>query len=257
MTFFVAAPASAANGPNVMAAPAANDCLRKPLLFIYLTNIRGFSMRAKLTYLLACLLVIAHNTYAQQYLFARYTPRDGLVNNRARFFYQDTRGRLYISTFGGLSVYDGSRFINYTTEEGLATSLINDIVQMGEDSLWIIPNGAALHCLVRGVLGNIKTADNFYPVTNQLVHCSGGHWYSIADQGFFRFENNRFIRIRPSDSTGREIDQSLIQAVEVNRQLIILKDPNLGIHPASLLLYDLDTHQFTSSKKDNDILFLA
>ncbi len=214
-------------------------------------------MRTKLTYLLACLLATVQYTSAQQYLFARYTSRDGLVNNRARFFYQDTRGRLFISTFGGLSVYDGSRFINYTTEEGLATSLINDIVQMGEDSLWIIPNGSALHCLVRGVLRNIKTADNFYPVTNQLVHCSDGHWYSIADQGLFRYENNQFIRIRPLDSTGIEMDQSLIQAVEVNRQLLILKDPNLGIHPASLLLYDLDNHQFTSSKKDNDILFLA
>jgi signal transduction histidine kinase/ligand-binding sensor domain-containing protein len=214
-------------------------------------------MRAKLTYLLACLLVIAHNTYAQQYLFARYTPRDGLVNNRARFFYQDTRGRLYISTFGGLSVYDGSRFINYTTEEGLATSLINGIVEMGEDSIWIIPNGNAIHCLVRGVLRNIRTADDFYPVTNQLVHCSDGHWYSIADQGFFRFENDRFVRIRPEDSAGRAMDQSLIQAVEVNRQLIILTDPNLGPHPASLLIYDLDTRQFVSCGKDNDILYLV
>src|SRR5580658_1392594 len=231
MTFLPAAPGNAAapapSGPKVMAAPAANDFLRNPLLFIYLDNIRGFSMRTKLTYILACLLATVQHTDAQQYLFARYTSRDGLVNNRARFFFQDTRGRLYISTFGGLSVYDGSRFINYTTEEGLATSLINDIVEMGEDSLWIIPNGSALHCLVRGVLRNIKTADNFYPVTNQLVHCSDGHWYSIADQGFFRFENNRFIRIRPSDSAGGGIDQSLIQAVEVNRQLIILKDPNL------------------------------
>jgi signal transduction histidine kinase/ligand-binding sensor domain-containing protein len=215
-------------------------------------------MRTKLTYILACLLATAvQNADAQQYLFARYTPRDGLVNNRARFFYQDTRGRLYISTFGGLSVYDGSRFTNYTTEEGLATSLVNDIVEMGEDSLWIIPNGSALHCLVRGVLRNIKTADNFYPVTNQLVHCSDGHWYSIADQGFFRYENNQFIRIRLLDSTGIAMDQSLIQAIEVNRQLIILKDPNLGIHPASLFIYDLDTRQFTSTNKDNDILFLS
>src|ERR1700744_4564706 len=108
-------------------------------------------MRTKLTYILACLLAIVQQTYAQQYLFARYTPRDGLVNNRTRFLYQDSRGRLYISTFGGLSVYDGSRFINYTTDNGLITSLVNDIVEMGDDSLWILPNGAGLHCLVHGM----------------------------------------------------------------------------------------------------------
>src|SRR5579863_2295353 len=105
-------------------------------------------MRLKLT--LVSLVFLVHTSYAQQYLFERYTPKDGLVNNRTRFFFQDSRGRLYISTFGGLSVYDGSRFINYTTENGLASSLINDIIELGIDSLWIIPNGSALHCLVRG-----------------------------------------------------------------------------------------------------------
>src|ERR1700729_1041850 len=96
----------------------------------------------------SCLALCVQLSCAQQYLFTRYTPKDGLVNNRARFMFQDSRGRLYISTFGGLSVYDGSRFINYTTENGLATSLINDIIEMGDDSLWIAPNGSAMHCMV-------------------------------------------------------------------------------------------------------------
>jgi len=42
---------------------------------------------------------------------------------------------MYFCTYGGLSMYDGSRFINYTTENGLVTSLVNEVVEMGEDSL--------------------------------------------------------------------------------------------------------------------------
>src|SRR3979409_1359785 len=87
---------------------------------------------------------------AQQYPFVQYTPKDGLVNNRARAVYQDSKGRLYITTFGGLSIYDGSKFTNFTTDNGLIVNLINDIVEMGEDSLWIIPNSNKLYYPVTG-----------------------------------------------------------------------------------------------------------
>ena len=100
-------------------------------------------MRRPLT--LLWLVFLVHSTYAQQYPFARYTPKDGLVNARTRSLYQDSRGRIYIATFGGLSVYDGSRFINYTTDNGLAASLVNDVLEKGDDYLWIAPNGTALH----------------------------------------------------------------------------------------------------------------
>src|SRR5579871_3663399 len=128
--------------------------------------------------LLPCLIFVCPVIRGQEYLFAHYSPKDGLVNNRARFFYQDSKGRLYISTFGGLSVYDGSRFINYTTENGLITSLVNDILEAGDDSLLIAPNGTAFHCLVHGVIHNITTTDGFYPIINQLIRCSDGYLYA-------------------------------------------------------------------------------
>ena len=84
-------------------------------------------------------LFICCKLTAQQYSFVHYTPREGLVNNRCRFIYQDSKGKLYIATYGGLSIYDGSRFTNLTTENGLADNLINDVIEMGEDSVWIIP----------------------------------------------------------------------------------------------------------------------
>ncbi len=76
--------------------------------------------------------------------------------------FQDSKGRIYISTYGGLSVYDGSRFINYTTDNGLATSMINDVVEMGDDSLWVVPNSGALHAMVHGVIHNIVDAADKY-----------------------------------------------------------------------------------------------
>ena len=85
--------------------------------------------------------------------------------------FQDSKGKLYISTYGGLSIYDGSRFTNYTTENGLAASLINGIIEMGDDSLWIVPNTGQLQCMVHGVIKNYRTDDGFVPVINKLIKC--------------------------------------------------------------------------------------
>ncbi|HEV3326503.1 MAG TPA: two-component regulator propeller domain-containing protein, partial [Puia sp.] len=194
-----------------------------------------------LTGLLACV----HISYAQQYFFARYTPKNGLVNNRARTLYQDSKGRLYICTYGGLSVYDGARFINYTTEDGLTTSLVNDIVEMGDDSLWVIPNGPGLHALVHGILRNITTADHFYPVINQLLRGSDGYYYALADEGFFRWEWDRFIRISLPESVGKGSGLNLLQGVEWNGKLFLISQSYsyTPSRPPSLIVFDLATRR--------------
>src|SRR5689334_15250543 len=75
------------------------------------------SMRIRAFFLFAC-LVACVDLAAQQYPFVYYTPKNGLVNSRVRKMYQDSKGRIYFLTWGGLSVYDGARFRNYTTQNG-------------------------------------------------------------------------------------------------------------------------------------------
>lgn len=201
------------------------------------------------------LLVCVHSLYAQQYFFSRYTPKNGLVNNRARSIYQDSKGRLYICTYGGLSVYDGSRFMNYTTEDGLIASLVNEIVEMGDDSLWVIPNGRALHCLVRGILRNIEMSDHFYPVVNHIIHSSDGYYYGLCDEGLYRLDQDHtpgsqparphWTRITLSDSAGTDVGRNILQGVEWHRQLILVCQPFPFSRTSlpSLIIYNLDTHQ--------------
>src|SRR5688572_16357266 len=90
-------------------------------------------------FLLACFLISA-DCLAQQYPFVFYTPKNGLVNSRVRKMYQDSRGRLYFLTYGGLSVYDGARFRNFTTQNGLSGDMINDVIEAGEDSFFVATN---------------------------------------------------------------------------------------------------------------------
>src|SRR5215208_6249430 len=150
----------------------------------FVTTFRYFelnlSMQSRQTYMtIACLIFCLYNCLAQQYPFVHYTQKDGLVHNRTNSIFQDSKGRLYIGTFGGLSIYDGARFINYTTDNGLANNLIHQVVEMAADSLWIIPNTNKINCLINGKLRTLVTADGFCPVINQLIKCSDGFYYAI------------------------------------------------------------------------------
>jgi signal transduction histidine kinase len=145
------------------------------------------------TVFLACFFICTISI-AQQYSYVHYTPKDGLVNSRVRKAYQDSRGRMYFLTFGGLSVYDGARFKNYTTLDGLGSDLVNDIIEAGEDSILIATNTGILNTLVKGKISRVNTENNFCPTINYFYRHNNQSIYLSCDQGLFQLEGNR---IRP------------------------------------------------------------
>ncbi len=196
---------------------------------------------------LACLLV-SNILIAQHYPFVHYTPREGLVNNRARFVFQDSKGKLYISTYGGLSIYDGTRFTNYTANNGLSNNLINEIVEIGEDSVWIFPNTHRIHCIVRGRLKDFVPADNFTPLVNQLIKSSNGVYYALADEGLFRFEKNRFYKVPLIGTHSREEAKTLTYGIEAGGKLYLLSNPEYKLPGGILWVYDLAGDSVIASK---------
>ena len=179
------------------------------------------------------------NCFSQQYPFVHYTPREGLVNNKARFIFQDSKGKLYIGTFGGLSIYDGSRFTNFDYNNGLGNPLVNDIVEMGDDSVWVLVNGQKINYVVNGRLKTFTPADNFTPVINKLIKCSDGYYYAISDEGLFKLQDRKFIKMDLSGMPEGNEAISLNKAVEFDKKLFIVSDPNYQFNVGNLLVYDL------------------
>lgn len=171
-----------------------------------------------------------------QYPFVYYTPKDGLVNSRVRSIKQDSKGFMYFLTYGGLSVYDGTKFKNYSYPEGLANELVNDLIEVAPDSFLIATNTSLLNTLVHGKLGIYKTSDNFYPVINRFFKSNEGNWYVTADEGLFMLDKNRFVHQPLLDNTGNNVGFYLDQIIEwKNFFLINLWNPN---RKEKLILYD-------------------
>jgi len=188
--------------------------------------------------ILACFLICA-NCFAQLYPFVHYTPREGLVNNKAKFIFQDSRGKLYIGTFGGVSMYDGSRFTNFDYNNGLGNTLVNDIVEMGDDSVWILVNSQKINYVVNGRLKTFTPDDNFTPVINKLIKCSDGYYYAIADEGLFKLQHRKFIKMDMSGLPEGAQAISLNKAIEFDKKLFIVSDPDYKYNVGNLLVYDL------------------
>src|SRR5258706_4687793 len=136
--------------------------------------------------LLVTCFFICIGCLAQEYPFVHYTPKDGLVNSRVRKAYQDSKGRMYFITYGGLSVYDGARFRNYTTQNGLLSDLVNDVLEVGDDSLLVAVNTCGLNVLVKGKIKVIRTSTNSCPTLNHFLKSKDGNVYASADEGLYR-----------------------------------------------------------------------
>ena len=81
---------------------------------------------------------------AQQVAIRRYSQSDGLPQTQITALHQDSKGYLWIGTYEGLSRFDGYRFVNYGTKEGLGHFLINTIAEDRHKRLWVGTNGGGL-----------------------------------------------------------------------------------------------------------------
>jgi signal transduction histidine kinase len=191
------------------------------------------------------------NCFAQQYPFVQYTPKDGLVNSRVRRIYQDSKGRMYFITFGGLSVYDGTRFNNYTRQEGLANDLVNDVLEISRDTMLIATNINKLNMLVNGKIGTYPVTDHYYPIINRFLKSNDGQIYVAADDGLYILKENKFTRLPVNDTRGNDISLYLDRIIEwKNFFLIIPWDERIE----KLILYDKVNRKTTDTYAASIIL---
>ena len=205
------------------------------------------------TIFLACFFICV-NCFSQQYPFVYYTPKDGLINSRVRNIKQDSKGRMLFTTYGGLSIYDGTRFTNYNQQDGLANELINDIVEITPDSFLVATNTQKLNTLVHGKIGVYQTEDNFYPTINRFFKSQNGNWYAVADEGLFEFKNKKFTRL-PFIHSGKDLGTCLDKIAAWKNFFLII--PWNGELPQKMILYNSATGEISDAVTDKKIFDVA
>ena len=87
------------------------------------------------------LLISVLAVCAEQLPHRVFTTADGLARNTITRIRRDPQGYLWICTVEGLSLFDGSRFMNYAVADGLPDRHVNDILPAGDGSYWLATSG--------------------------------------------------------------------------------------------------------------------
>ena len=188
--------------------------------------------------------------FSQQYPFVHYTPKDGLINSRVKSIRQDSKGRMLFVTLGGLSIYDGTRFMNYSQQDGLADDLVNDIIETGNDTLLVATNVKKLNTIINGQIGVFKTADNFYPITNQFLKSPDGNLYVAADEGLFILAGSKFIHLPVLNKEGIDVGMNFANIEEWEDLLFLTPWSNLK---ERLIVYNKTTRSTVAISTDRRI----
>lgn len=169
-------------------------------------------------------------TDAQRLNTHSYNIEDGLVNNDVLNIYQDSRGFIWLCTRGGLSRYDGSRFTNYTTDNGLINDMINDIVEITPQEFIIAQNSGGPCLLTNDRItsltpGSKLTLNRFYtPDNNRLLATTDYNGLVEWDKGTFRSLNPSY---RQSVSEITKVNDSL-WLLHQQDAMVQLVTPSLG-----------------------------
>ncbi|MBX2921054.1 MAG: hypothetical protein KF746_02590 [Chitinophagaceae bacterium] len=140
---------------------------------------------------------LCFDTRGQHMNIRRYSIEDGLVNNDVLNIYQDSYGFIWLCTRGGLSRYDGSRFTNFTTDNGLADDMINDIVEIAPQEFIMAQNSGGPVLLKNDSLKPFSSNKNM--VINSFYITGNRRLLAVTDfDGIVEMDSGRFRSLKPN-----------------------------------------------------------
>lgn len=126
-----------------------------------------------------------------------FTTKDGLGHLRNMCVYEDKAGNIWIGGQGGISKYDGSRFVNYTIEDGLPHNDISTILEDKKGNIWFGTRGNAGLC-IGNKFTELKNDEGkpFFNVWSIIEDHSDNIWL-VDDSGLWKHSDNTFSHKLP------------------------------------------------------------
>jgi len=136
---------------------------------------------------------------------------DGLPDNSVRSLLEDREGQLWIGTEGGVSRYDGERFVTYTTQDGLPNNRVVSLLEDQEGQLWIgTEGGVSRYDGERFVTYTTQDGLPNNRVVSLLEDREGQLWIG-TEGGVSRYDGERFVTYTTQDGLPNNYVVSLLE----------------------------------------------
>jgi ligand-binding sensor domain-containing protein len=161
----------------------------------------------------------------------QYTVRNGLGHNTVSDILEDDKGDLWFGTgwvytgdvsepLGGVSRFDGRRWINYTEKDGLAGHMTLKVFQDREGILWFgdIMNGLTRldrQSWVRYVPRNDRPPGAENPVVRRVFSTiqsqDGALWFATGGWGVYRYDGENWTRFTDKEGLAQNDIRCVLQ----------------------------------------------
>ena len=152
-------------------------------------------------------------------IFEHYSSEDGLSHNYISQILQDRDGYIWISTWYGLSRFDGNRFVNYTVQPGDYSNLShNRILSLNEDAgghLWVTTYDNSIFRFDSDNGRFVAVPGDIDPALSKArvgkYHCdrAGNTWMALEGIGLYKtgpdLESELIFNEAPENVIGKEV----------------------------------------------------
>lgn len=135
--------------------------------------------------------------FAQRYNFEQYDIQNGLVQSQVTAITQDKQRRLWIATLGGLSCFNGNKFINMGKTNGLNSNFILSLALDQQVNL-LIGTERGLSSYKKGSFRNYKGTNEWI---DRLNISKSGVVYGISGKSIFKLTGPKPQRISVTGDT--------------------------------------------------------
>lgn len=128
----------------------------------------------------------------QRYQFKKYKIEEGLVSNETFAILQDSQNRIWVSTTGGISCFNGQTFKNYTTEDGLASNISFGIFEDSKGRIWVGTLDHGVSIIENGKITNPQGVDfDSLGSATHILEATDGTIYIIFVKGIVTYANGK------------------------------------------------------------------
>ena len=117
---------------------------------------------------------------AQEYTFVNYSSKNGVVSSFTTSLLQDNKGKLWIGTNRGVSIFDGTSFETLSQINGLANNHVSELEYTADGSVWVLHKNGELSFVKNDTIKSLgykhdtilsltKSEDEVFALTKQSV----------------------------------------------------------------------------------------
>lgn len=136
--------------------------------------------------------------------FRNYKTEDGLLCNDVTCIAEDSKGCLWFGTTEGVSVFDGTKFLNYTSANGLGDGVVYSLYSdKKDDKIWIALQEGGIQYYNKGKFENIAplSSKEAYAITCDKT---GNFWFGVSN-GISKYSNGKITNYATHPLVGEKV----------------------------------------------------